>query len=101
VEKLQEISRELWIMESGNQQGGYAGEQYQADYLGQLANHIVGTKAFKAFFYFYLHDDANKWGSDDGSRGLIRIDKVSEGVYALGGLKPAYDRYKKIIQRYK
>lgn len=103
VEKLQEIGRELWIMESGNERGGYGGEQLQADYLEGLANHVAGTKAFKAFFSFYLHDDANKILSNpvDGSRGLIRININEHGHYSLGGLKPAYDRYKQVIAKYK
>lgn len=103
VEKLQEIDRELWLMESGNERGGYAGEELQADYLERFANHSVGTKAFKAFFSFYLHDDANKILSNpaDGSRGLIRININEHGHYSLGGLKPAYDRYKQVITKYK
>lgn len=107
VEKLQEVAngRELWIMESGRLQGGFgvAGEQAQAEQVESFAKHVVSTQAFTVHLYFILYDDANKVGEnpEDASRGLIRVENTSGVIWTIGGLKPAYERYKKIIEQYK
>jgi len=108
AEKLNQIKKDVWIIEANRDAGSYnkqtkksdsQGEQEQGQYLAQVLDNIYKSGYFKGFFVFTLLDNpvAEEQNNPEVAHlGLVEVKKIS-GDNQIIKNKPAFDIFKNFI----
>lgn len=103
LEQIAGFGKPIWITEINRRNGSMGdNEEAQASYIEKVTNQMRNLDAIKSFFIYELLDEPYFGDKNPESYyGLVKLKQHERGHWMLGGEKPAFEVYRKIIEGYK